>query len=139
RPLSTLPPAEGRPFSCRVGSHLLQPAPQPGPLEGKAMSTLRVCSVLAAAILAAASTMLSASCSAPARSSSPPAAMDGGGNEDAIRLSNGEVVRGRILEETPRQVVIERETVVSTYPRAAIFSIDYAKERWQERRQPLLA
>jgi len=92
------------------------------------MSTLRA---------AAAALLLLAACSAPARTAAPTSAMDGDGREDALRLTNGEVVRGRIVEETPRQVVIERESTVSTFPRAAIFSIDYSKERWQERRQTL--
>src|SRR4051812_42527261 len=92
------------------------------------MSTLRLCSAAALVLLA--------SCAAPARSPHP-APMDGSGTEDAIRLTSGDVVRGRIVEETSRQVVIEREHVVSTYPRAAVFSIDYSKERWQERRQAL--
>ncbi|HVE41338.1 MAG TPA: hypothetical protein VNM14_15705 [Planctomycetota bacterium] len=95
------------------------------------MFTLRVCSALAILVALA-------SCSTAARSA-PTVAMDGRENEDALRLSNGEVVRGRIVEETARQVVIERENVVSTYPRAAIFSIDYSKDRWNERRQPLLS
>jgi hypothetical protein len=95
------------------------------------MPTLRVCS--AAAIL-----LILAACSTSSRSPAPPAAsMEGRDGEDSIRLTNGDVVRGRIVEENGRQVVIERESVVSTYPRAAIFSIDYSKERWQERKQPL--
>ena len=93
------------------------------------MTTLRLCSATILLVFAA--------CSAPARSSSPPAAMEGRDHEDAIRLTNGEIIRGRIVEETARQVVLERETVVSTYPRAAIFSIDYSKDRWLERKQPL--
>jgi hypothetical protein len=63
--------------------------------------------------------------------------MDGRDGDDAVRLTNGDVIHGRIVEENGRQVVVERETVVSTYPRSAIFGIDYSKERWQERRQPL--
>jgi hypothetical protein len=94
------------------------------------MSTLRLSSLFAI--------LLAAACSAASRPSVP-AAMEGGEGEDAIRLTSGEVVRGRILEETGRQVVIERESVVSTYPRAAIFSIDYSKERWHERKQTLHA
>ena len=94
------------------------------------MSTLRLFSF--SAILLA----CTAACSGPSRSTTP-AAMEGGEGEDAIRLTSGEIVRGRILEESGRQVVIERESVVSTYPRAAIFSIDYSKERWQERKQTL--
>jgi hypothetical protein len=77
-------------------------------------------------------------CAAP-RSATSPAAIEGGEGEDAIRLTSGEVVRGRIVEETGRQVVIERESLVSTYPRAAVFSIDYSKDRWQERKQTLHA
>jgi hypothetical protein len=95
------------------------------------MVTLRVCSALAALVALA-------SCSTAARPA-PCAAMDGRENDDALRLTNGEVVRGRVVEETARQVVIERENVVSTYPRAAVFGIDYSKERWNERRQPLLS
>ena len=77
-----------------------------------------------------------AACSAPSRLTTP---MSGPRDEDAIRLTSGEVVHGRILEDTPRQVVLERESVVSTYPRAAIFGIDYSKERWHERKQALPA
>jgi hypothetical protein len=95
------------------------------------MSTLRVCSVVAILLILAA-------CSTAPRSSLPPSATaEGREGEDSIRLTNGEVVRGRIVEETARQVVIERESVVSTFPRAAIFGIDYSKQRWQERKQPL--
>lgn len=80
--------------------------------------------------------LLLAACSAPTRTATP---MSGSPDDDAIRLTNGEVVRGRIVEENARQVVIERESAVSTYPRGAIFGIDYSKERWHERRQPLHA
>src|SRR5436190_11237770 len=81
---------------------------------------------------------LAGGCSTPARSA-PPRAGTGDSKDglDAVRLVTGETVTGRILEENGRQVTIERETVVSTYPRSAIFSIDWSKERWQERRAPL--
>ncbi len=95
------------------------------------MSTLRVCSLLTTLALLGA-------CTTAGRGPAPHA---GNGDtreaQDTVRLTNGDVVQGRILEDGGRQVVIERETVVSTYPRGAIFSIDYAKERWQERRAPL--
>ena len=89
------------------------------------MGRLTLSSLIVLALLSA--------CSSP-RGSTPSRAADG---QDSVRLVNGETVQGRILEDNGRQVVIERETVVSTYPRNAIFSIDYAKERWQERRAPL--
>lgn len=79
-----------------------------------------------------------AACSAPAASPRPAASPDPAGPDDAIRLTSGETVRGRILEETARHVILERENVVSSYPRAAIFSIDYAKDRWMERKQSAL-
>src|SRR6185295_13667742 len=85
----------------------------------------------------AAALILLAACTSPSRSAGP-ASDPGKGGEDAVRLTSGETVRGRILEETPRQVILERETVVSAYPRAAIFGIDYARDRWLERRQTAL-
>ncbi len=95
------------------------------------MATLRASLTLLALLLISA-------CSTSGRGSAPRA---GGGDAkdglDCVRLVNGESVQGSILEDNGRQVVIERETVVSTYPRGAIFSIDYSKERWQERRAPL--
>ncbi|HZE98292.1 MAG TPA: hypothetical protein VE981_14775 [Planctomycetota bacterium] len=95
------------------------------------MRAHRLCSILA--VIA-----LNSACSSPG-SSPPPRAGSGDARDglDSVRLVNGEVVKGRILEDTGRQVILERETVVSTYPRAAIFSIDWSKERWQERRAPL--
>jgi hypothetical protein len=92
------------------------------------MSTLRLHSIFTLLILAA--------CSAPGRTATP---MSGSGDDDAIRLTSGDVIRGRILEENGRQVVIERESVVSTYPRGSIYGIDYSKERWHERKQALHA
>jgi hypothetical protein len=95
------------------------------------MTILRVPLFLSVLILAAA-------CSTPARG---PASTSGSGDAadgpDRIRLVTGETVEGRIVEDGSRQVLLERETVVSAYPRSAIFSIDYAKSRWQERRAPL--
>jgi len=63
--------------------------------------------------------LTTAACSSTPRSAAPSS------DDDAIRLTSGEVVRGRIIEENGRQVVIERENVVSTFPRGAIFGIDY--------------
>jgi len=95
------------------------------------MSTLRLASILTALALLGA-------CTATGRGAPPHAgAGDAPDARDTVRLTNGDVVQGRILEDNGRQVVIERESVVSTYPRAAIFSIDYAKARWQERSAPL--
>ena len=90
------------------------------------MSTFRRISVSALMTLAA--------CTSPSRASTPMS-----GDDDAIRLTSGDVVRGRILEENNRQVVIERENVVSTYPRGSIYGIDYSKDRWNERKQPIAA
>jgi hypothetical protein len=82
--------------------------------------------------------LILAGCSGPSRTAASKSGdPENRGGDDTIRLTNGEVVRGRVVEENGRQVVIERESVVSTYPRGAIFSIDYSKERWQERKQPL--
>jgi len=82
--------------------------------------------------------ILTAACSAPARGPASPAGSgDAAEAPDRIRLMTGETVEGRIVEDGSRQVLLERETVVSAYPRSAIFSIDYAKGRWQERRAPL--
>ena len=81
------------------------------------MNRLKVCFMLA----------LLGACSTPGRGSAP---HDGTGDardgQDTIRLVNGDVIQGRILEDGGRQVVIERASVVSTYPRSAIFSIDYS-------------
>lgn len=92
------------------------------------MSTLRSCSVFTLLALAA--------CTPPSRSGP---STSGSGDDDAVRLTSGEVLRGRILEENGRQVVIERENVVSTYPRGSIYGIDYSKERWNDRKQPFQA
>jgi len=89
------------------------------------MPTFRSCSVIALLMLAA--------CAAPSR---PSSSTSGSGDDDAVRLTSGEVLRGRILEENARQVVLERENVVSTYPRGSIYGIDYSKERWHDRKQP---
>src|SRR6185503_5718734 len=92
----------------------------------RTMSTLRLHSILALLLFSA--------CSAPARHAAP---MSGSGDDDAIRLTSGEVVRGCILQEIGRQVVIERENAVSTYPRGSIYGIDYSRERWHERKSAL--
>jgi hypothetical protein len=85
------------------------------------MSTLRVCSVLATLALLGA-------CTTTGRGAAPHAGNgDARDAQDTVRLTNGDVVQGRILEDSGRQIVIDRETVVSAYPRSAIFSIDYAK------------
>jgi len=95
------------------------------------MSRLNLC--LLVAILA-----LLGACSTAGRGSPPHAGTgDARDGQDTVRLVNGDVVQGRILEDSGRQVVIERESVVSTYPRSAIFSIDYSKQGWQDRRAPL--
>src|SRR3982750_1759943 len=84
--------------------------------EEKGMSRLNVCFQLAMLALLGA-------CSTPGRGSSPHAGTgDARDGQDTGRLVNGDVVQGRILEDSGRQVVIERESVVSTYPRPAIFS-----------------
>jgi hypothetical protein len=62
--------------------------------------------------------------------------MAGAQTDDVVRLTNGDVIRGRIVEETASHVVVEREEHVSSYPRSAVYSIDYAKERYRERSQP---
>ena len=99
--------------------------------EEKGMSRLKVCFQIAMLALLGA-------CSTPGRGSAPHAgAGDTRDGQDTVRLVNGDVVQGRILEDSGRQVVIERASVVSTYPRSAIFSIDYSKEAWQDRRAPL--
>src|SRR6185503_18535599 len=90
------------------------------------MSTPRSCFVFTLLMLAACTAS-----SRPAASSS--------GDDDAVRLTSGEVLRGRILEENGRQVVIERENVVSTYPRGSIYGIDYSKDRWHDRKQSFQA
>ncbi|MBV8880432.1 MAG: hypothetical protein JO332_10740, partial [Planctomycetaceae bacterium] len=77
------------------------------------MITLRVSSLLSALILLGA-------CSASGRSAAPRAGSgDAKDGLDAVRLVTGETVTGRILEDNGRQVVIDRETVVSAYPRSA--------------------
>lgn len=68
-----------------------------------------------------------------------PAMMDGRGTEDVVRLTNGEVIKGRVLEENARSVVVERDERVMTLPRAAVYSIDYSKESWKERNARLSA
>jgi hypothetical protein len=65
--------------------------------------------------------------------------MSGSGDDDAIRLTSGDVIRGRIVEENARAVMIERENMVSSYPRGSIYGIDYSKKRWQDRRQSFAA
>lgn len=67
----------------------------------------------------------------------PPLLMEGRGTEDVVRLTNGEVVKGRILEENARTVVVERDDRVLTLPRAAVYSIDYSRDSWKERNAPL--
>src|SRR5688500_18925111 len=62
-----------------------------------------------------------------------PVLMEGKSTEDVVRLTNGEVIKGKVLEENPRQVIVERDERVVTLPRAAVYSIDYAKESWREK------
>lgn len=68
-----------------------------------------------------------------------PALMEGRGTEDVVRLTNGEVIKGKILEENSRSVVVEREERVVTVPRAAVYSIDYSRESWKEKNSRLNA
>jgi hypothetical protein len=90
------------------------------------MDMIRVASVLSLAFLAACTIPSSG---APAGAAAPPAAEPPAPGQDALRLTTGEVVRGRILEETPRSVTIDRGDYTSTYPRTAIASIDATKQR----------
>src|SRR3982751_621362 len=85
------------------------------------MFMLRLCAVLVTLALFGA-------CTTAGRGPAPHAGRgDAPDAQDTVRLTNGDVVQGRILEDSGRQVVIDRENVVSTSPRGAIFSIDYAK------------
>ncbi len=59
--------------------------------------------------------------------------------DDVVRLTNGDVVRGRIVEETGSHVVVERDDRVSSHPRGTVYGIEYAKDRYRERAQPLRA
>jgi hypothetical protein len=56
-------------------------------------------------------------------------------SEDVVRLTNGDVVRGRIVEESASHVVVEREDSVSSHPRGTVYAIEYAKDRYPT--QPL--
>lgn len=80
--------------------------------------------------LATASLALALTACAGARTA--PVLMEGKSTEDVVRLTNGEVIKGKVLEENPRQVIVERDERVVTLPRAAVYSIDYAKESWRE-------
>ncbi len=82
---------------------------------------------------------MAACAGSPARTSTAPALMEGHGTEDVVRLTNGEVLKGRILEENARNVVVERDERVVTVPRAAVYSIDYSKESWKEKNARLSA
>jgi hypothetical protein len=75
-------------------------------------------------------------CSQTSKSTEPRSA-DARPVEDVVRLTNGDVVNGRIVEETPSHVMVERDQYVSAHPRSTVYSIDYAKERYLERTQPL--
>ena len=76
--------------------------------EEKGISRLNLCSLLAMLALLGA-------CSTAGRGSAPHAGTgDARDGHDTVRLVNSDVVQGRILEESGRQVVIERESVVST-------------------------
>ncbi len=56
---------------------------------------------------------------------------------DVVRLTSGEVVRGRVVEENGRQVVVERDDRVSMYPRSAVSGIDYSKDGFRARSERL--
>ncbi len=77
---------------------------------------------------------LTASCMTPAAppsepSPAAPAAPQADPGRDVLHLGSGERVSGRIVEETPRSVSIDRGEYVSTYPRSSVVSIDYRKDR----------
>jgi hypothetical protein len=77
------------------------------------MSTLRVCSVLATLALLGA-------CTTPGRGSSRHAGKGDARNaQDTVRPTNGDLVQGRLLEDSGRRVVIDRETVVSAHSRGS--------------------
>ncbi|HYE99025.1 MAG TPA: hypothetical protein VEJ18_08945, partial [Planctomycetota bacterium] len=84
----------------------------------------RVSTLLLASALAA--------CAAPAAS-----LMDGRSADDAVRLLNGDVLRGRIVEDDGRQIVLERDDRFVTVPRATVHSVEYSKDSYRERTQPL--
>ena len=79
----------------------------------EAISTLRVCSGLATLALLGA-------CTTSGRGGSPHAGKsDARDAPDTVRPTNGDVIQGRILEDSGRQVVNDRESVVSAYPRGS--------------------
>ena len=82
--------------------------------------------------------LLLGACSGSSKSAEP---RPGGSREadDVVRLTNGDVVRGRIVEETASHVVVERDDSVSSHPRGTVYGIEYAKDRYRERAQPLRA
>jgi hypothetical protein len=85
---------------------------------------IRTTGVLAISLLAACTIPAETAPESPATSTSK-----ADPKQDTLRLNNGGVVQGRIVEETPRSVTIDRGDCLSTYPKAAIASIDYSKER----------
>jgi hypothetical protein len=62
----------------------------------------------------------------------------GAPGEDVVRLTSGETVRGRIVEEDARRVLVERDDRVLALPRGAVYSVDYSRESFARARTPEL-
>ncbi len=65
------------------------------------------------------------------RTASPPPAP--GETTDVVRLTNGEVVQGRIVEETSNHVAVDTGGRVAMVPAAAIYTISYSPETFRAR------
>lgn len=89
--------------------------------------------VLGLLVLSACSSAPAARPGPPPRTEQPPAGTAG----DVLRLTNGEVLQGRIVEETPAAVSIETGDRVVACPRSTIYQVSYAQDSYKARTAPL--
>lgn len=78
-----------------------------------------------------------AACTGPGASGSPPRSESLPSGKDSVRLTNGEVIQGRILEESAGHVSVDTGDRVVACPRGTIYQVSYSAESYRARTAPL--
>ena len=98
-------------------------------VRARVLETVVIAGALAASLIA---------CSSSSRSSDGGRYMAGNQPDDVIHLTNGEEIRGKIIDESPSNVTVQRDGRVSVISRGAVYNIDYSRETYAARTAPPL-